>query len=102
MASYRLTDDAQRDLDAILEYIAINASVERAMNMFERVRNGMRRVAEMPGMGHFREDLLDQRFKFWSVDPYVIVYRWQMDPIKVIAIIHGARDLAAFLADRKS
>ena len=100
MASYRFTESAQRDFDAILEYIALESSVDRAVEMFGRIRTELRKIGEMPGMGHFREELLDRRFKFWSVRPYVIVYRWEEDPIRVIAIIHGARDLDAFLSDR--
>ena len=100
MASYRLTESAQHDFDAILEYIALESSVARAVEMFGRIRAELRRIAEMPGIGHFREELLDRRFKFWSVKSYVIVYRWEEDPIRVIAIIHGARDLDAFLSDR--
>ncbi len=50
----------------------------------------------MPGMGHFREDLLDKRFRFWNVWSYLIVYRWEAKPIEVIAIVHGARDVDVF------
>jgi plasmid stabilization system protein ParE len=54
----------------------------------------------MPGMGHFREDLLDKRHRFWSVYSYIIVYRWETKPLQILAIVHGARDLEAFLARR--
>jgi toxin ParE1/3/4 len=101
MAQYRLTEQAQRDLDAILEYIALESSVERAMSMFSRIRDGMRQIAESPGIGHFREDLLGRDFKFWRVGPYIIAYLWRTNPIKVIAIVHGARDITAFLEDRQ-
>ena len=57
-------------------------------------------LGEMPGMGHFREDLLDRHYKFWSVHSYVVVYLWEVTPIKVIAVVHGARDLDAFLTSR--
>jgi plasmid stabilization system protein ParE len=51
-------------------------------------------------MGHFREDLLDRRYKFWAVSSFVIVYRWERRPIEVVAVIHGARGLDALLASR--
>jgi plasmid stabilization system protein ParE len=54
----------------------------------------------MPGMGHFRKDLLDQHYKFWSVYSYVIAYRWEVTPIQIIAVVHGARNLDAFFARR--
>ena len=77
MSLYRITPEAQRDLDEILEYIALDSSVERAMKVFTRIRDGMRKAAATPGGGHYREYLLDRRFKFWTVKPYVIVYRWE-------------------------
>jgi toxin ParE1/3/4 len=100
MKRYRLTPTAQRDLDAIAEYIAVEASVERAMIVLREFRDAFRKLGDMPGIGHYREDLLDRRYKFWSVYSYVIVYRWDVTPIQVVAVVHGARDLDAFLARR--
>jgi plasmid stabilization system protein ParE len=100
MKTYRLTPTAQHDLDAIAEYIAVEASVERAMKVLREFREAFRKLGDMPGIGHFREDLLDRRYKFWSVHSYVIVYRWETEPIQVVAVVHGARDLEAFLARR--
>lgn len=101
MSTYELTPEAQRDLDAIAEYIAIEATVERAIRVLRDFREAFRKLGDMPGMGHFREDLLDQRYKFWSVYSYVVVYRWNIKPIQIIAIVHGARDLDAFLGQRR-
>jgi plasmid stabilization system protein ParE len=60
-----------------------------------------RNLGEMPGMGHYREELLDKNYKFWSVHSYVIVYRWEVKPIQIIAVLHGARDLNAVLSRRE-
>jgi antitoxin ParD1/3/4/toxin ParE1/3/4 len=100
MIGYQLTTEAQDDLEAIAEYIAVEGSVERAIRVLSNFRDAFRKLADMPGMGHFREDLLDQRYKFWSVYSYVIAYRWDVKPIQVIAIVHGARDLEAFFGRR--
>ena len=54
----------------------------------------------MPGMGHYREDLLDRRHRFWSVWSYLIAYRWQATPIQIIAVVHGARYLDLFFGRR--
>ena len=102
MKGYELTTEAQNDLDEIAEYIAIEASIERAILVPAEFKGAFRKLAEMPGMGHFREDLLDQRFKFWSVYSYVIAYRWEVTPIQVIAVVHGARNLEAFFGRRLS
>jgi plasmid stabilization system protein ParE len=97
---YELTTDAQHDLDMIAAYIAEEASVLRAIKVLGRLRSAMRKLAGMPGMGHFREDLLDKRYKFWAVQSYVIAYRWDVTPIQVIAVVHGARNLEAFFGRR--
>jgi toxin ParE1/3/4 len=100
MKGYELTTEAQYDLDAIAEYIAVEGSVERAIRVLSEFRDAFRKLADMPGMGHFREDLLDQRYKFWSVYSYVIAYRWEVSPIQIIAVVHGARNLEAFFGRR--
>jgi antitoxin ParD1/3/4/toxin ParE1/3/4 len=58
------------------------------------------RLAQTPGMGHHREDLVDGRQRFWTVYSYVIAYRDQTRPLEIIAIVHGARQLEAFLQRR--
>jgi len=58
------------------------------------------KLVEMPGIGHYREDLIERRYRFWRLWSYLIVYRWQSSPIEIIAIVHGARDLDAFFGGR--
>jgi plasmid stabilization system protein ParE len=101
MSGYQLTPQAQSDIEAIIEYIAIEASEDRAIRVLMELRDEFRKLSETPGMGHFREDLLDRNFKFWSLYSYVIVYRWQTIPIQILAVVHGARDVSAFLSERR-
>ncbi|HSI32640.1 MAG: type II toxin-antitoxin system RelE/ParE family toxin [Phycisphaerae bacterium] len=100
MKGYELTTEAQFDLEAIAEYIAAEASIERALIVLADIRAEFRKLADMPGMGHYREDLLDQRYKFWSVYDYVIAYKWEVEPIRILAVVHGARNLDAFFSRR--
>jgi hypothetical protein len=32
----------------------------------------------------------------WNFYSYVVIYAWEREPIQVIAIVHGARNLAIF------
>jgi plasmid stabilization system protein ParE len=57
-------------------------------------------LAHFPGIGHYREELLGRKYRFWNFYSYVIVYVWEARPIQVISVVHGARDLAVFLAGR--
>jgi plasmid stabilization system protein ParE len=53
MMGYQLTTEAQDDLEAIAEYIAVEGSVERAIRVLSDFRDAFRKLADMPGMGHF-------------------------------------------------
>jgi plasmid stabilization system protein ParE len=57
----------------------------------------MRRLATMPGLGHVREDLADESLRFWSVYAYLIIYRPATDPLLIVRVLHGARDVRAIL-----
>lgn len=98
--NFVFTPEAEADALAIWEHIAADDSERAADRVIARIYDECQKVGDTPGKGHFREDLLDQRHKFWSVWSYLIVYRWQVRPIQVIAVVHGARDLDAFFARR--
>lgn len=100
MSGFDLTLDARANLDAIAGYVANDAGPARAVKVVSDIRDACRKLGEMPGIGHFREDLLDRRYKFWSVHSYVIAYRWEATPIQVIAVVHGARSLSSFFRRR--
>ena len=98
--NFIFTTEAEEDALALWEYIADHDSAAAADQLLASIYDECEKLGAMPGMGHYREDLLDQRHKFWSVWSYLIVYRWQAVPIEVIALVHGARDLDAFFAAR--
>jgi toxin ParE1/3/4 len=97
--NFVFTPEAEVDALAIWEHVADDDSEKAADRIIARIYDECQKLGEMPGKGHHREDLLDSRHKFWSVWSYLIVYRWQMKPIQVIAIVHGARDLEPFFAN---
>lgn len=101
MRGYRLSRAAQADLESIADYLTENAGPERAIKVISDIRAQFQKLSQMPGIGHYREDLLDQRYRFWGVYSYLIVYRWETDPIRIIAVVHGARNLAALLSRRR-
>jgi plasmid stabilization system protein ParE len=63
---YQLTPEAQSNLDEIADFIA-EESVDSALRVLEAFDDAFRRLAEMPELGHVREDLTDRPVKFWSV-----------------------------------
>jgi len=46
-----------------------------------------------------REDLTDRRLKFWSVYSYLVVYDPVGDPLTIVAVLHGVRDVAQILKE---
>ena len=100
MGRFILAAAARADLRGISDYIR-QESPTAARRVREELRSAMRRLAEMPGMGHLREDLveIDSALRFWPVFSYLIVYRTETDPLEIVRILHGTRDVRAILGD---
>lgn len=47
--------------------------------------------------GHLREDLADPPVRFWPVGAYLPIYDPTSEPLTVIRVLHGARNLAEML-----
>jgi antitoxin ParD1/3/4/toxin ParE1/3/4 len=95
---FLLTPAARSDLIEIDEYLR-QESTQAATRVLARLRNAMRRLAERPGMGHLREDLADEKLRFWPVYSYLIIYRADVRPIQVVRVLHGSRDVRSLLAE---
>jgi len=100
--NYSITPQAEADLEAIGDYIAVNSSLERAIRVLSEIRQEFRKLGERPGLGHFRDDVVkDRRLKFWLIHSFLIGYRWEAKPIDIIAVVHGARNLEQFFEERE-
>jgi plasmid stabilization system protein ParE len=64
---YILSADAKDDLKEIWSYTANKGTAEAADKVVDRIFSECEKLGETPGLGHFRDDLLDRRHKFWSV-----------------------------------
>jgi len=51
------------------------------------VRDKVVFLATMPGAGHWRRDLTSADVRFFPVYSYLIVYRPEMKPLQVVAIL---------------
>lgn len=97
---FEFLSEARADIRSIWQFLGEEQSQDTADEIIDRILLECARLGEMPGIGHYREDLLDKRYRFWNTSSYLIVYRWRVQPIQVIAVVHGARNLGAFLANR--
>jgi len=96
MKKYLLSIAAEQDLDDIVTYIAQD-NPSAAMQMLEELFCAMDMLAEHPNAGHVRSDLTDKPVRFWTVKyHYLIVYR-DKNPIEIVRILSGYRDIANLL-----
>ncbi len=96
-AKFLLTSQAEKDLNDIWDYIAED-SIDNAGRVCEELHQAFIKLSEMPEIGHVREDLADKRHRFWPVFSYLVVYRPNTEPLQIVAIVHGARELKAYFA----
>jgi antitoxin ParD1/3/4/toxin ParE1/3/4 len=91
MSAYVLTEEAERDLIEIWDYIA-NQSVELADAVAAEIRAALDLLASSPGIGHRRQDVKDPRYRFWRANRFVIAYFPKTQPLQIIRIVGGHRD----------
>ena len=98
---FLLTPEARSDLSDILLDTAED-SPAAAERLRIEIYQGFERLSQSPGIGHYHEELLDRRYRFWNFYSYVVCYEWKQKPIQIIAVVHGARHLASFFSSRLS
>ena len=101
MTQYVLSQDADRDLEGIWDYIAAD-SVDAAEQWIDRLFGAFDAIGAAPGIGHKREDLTAHPVLFWPVGSYLIIYRATSGSVEIVAVTQGARDIPAFLHSRLS
>jgi plasmid stabilization system protein ParE len=100
--AFQLSPQAVEDLDRIWWFIAEDNRDAADRVEFEIVA-ACRRLAKYPLIGVRRQDITPLQVRFWTVTKfpnYVIVYRPETNPLQVIAVLHGNRDLKEVLALR--
>ncbi len=101
MSEYVLTDHARQDMIEIWEYIARD-HLDVADRVVLELELAMQRLADWPKLGHRRADVDDPRYRFWVVYSYVIVYDPATEPMQILRVIHGARDIRAVLSEDRN
>jgi plasmid stabilization system protein ParE len=101
MAVYLISPDAMEDLKDIRDFIALD-NPTAADDVIDKLFDALEDLAQWPGQGHTRRDLTDRNVRFWPVGSYLVVYRSDPTPLQVVAILHGARDIATVMQERDS
>lgn len=95
---------ARQDLVEIFRYFAREAGLRIAERFFAQAEATFARLANLPGLGtrydHHHPALAELRFFPVSRFPnYIVFYRAAADGIEIVRVLHGARDIAAILAE---
>ena len=94
---YVLAPQAAQDLIEIWSYLREQASRVLADRIESTIRERFRFLAGTPEAGHVRRDLTAANVKFFPVYSYLIVYRPETNPLQIVSILHGRRDLERIL-----
>ncbi len=92
MKPYVLTPRAEQDIGDIWDYIASD-NIEAADRVLDALEKVVLKLANTPGIGHMREELADRRHGFFLVYSYLIVYRFDTNPLQIVRILRAARDV---------
>ena len=93
----RRTNQADADLDEIWLYIATD-NQGAANRVLQRLYRAEDRLGEFPEIGQARPDIAPT-LRHWPVGSYLILYRIEPDCVRIVRVIHGARDLPAALGE---
>ena len=103
MNRYKFTPQAVDDLFEIWTYIARD-SVAAADRVEDAVYKACDFLADGRFRGSIREDLTKLPLRFWIIPDFtnfIIVYDPESDPLRIIRILHGRRDILAVLGEPK-
>jgi plasmid stabilization system protein ParE len=96
VASFVLSAPAASDLREIHAYIAADDPAA-ARRVLGHLRDAMHRLAELPGLGHVRDDLATRRCGCGRCTPYLVIYRPETRPLQIVRVLSGYRDIATVL-----
>jgi antitoxin ParD1/3/4 len=96
---YLVSPEANSDIFEIWRWIAKD-SVELADRVDAELYDMFEALARMPGQGHRREDLTSRPVLFFPLYSYLIVYQPDVDPIRIMAVLRGTRNVKRILKKR--
>ncbi|MBZ5622417.1 MAG: type II toxin-antitoxin system RelE/ParE family toxin [Acidobacteriia bacterium] len=96
---YALSSYALSDLVEIWDYIRQD-DPDAADRVEAELLEKCESLARMPGQGHRRSDYTKANVLFVPAYSYLIAYRPGTDPLQILAIIHGARQVRKVLKER--
>ena len=98
-----LTEDAERDLEELFDYISGHHSQSAARHVLDRIEKSIASLCSFPERGSFPKELLalgirDYRQVFFK--PYRLIYRTVGIRVYIYLVVDGRRDMQTLLARR--
>ena len=97
MTRFDLSPAAATDIENIAAFLDDHAP-HATDHVLGALHNAMRRLPEMPGLGHVREDMADEPLRFYAVWSYLVIFR-VTERVEVVRVLHAARDIAREFRD---
>jgi toxin ParE1/3/4 len=98
-----LTEGAERDLEALYDYLVEYDSRKSADHVLDRLTDVVESLAEQPERGAHPRELLNlgiREYRQVFFKPYRVIYRVIGERVIIYLIADGRRDMQALLAGR--
>jgi len=101
MAQWVFSPLARTELQEILDYIAADSgSLAIADQVAGDFEAALGTLVASPDIGWRRDHLTGPGIRWWRVHSYLLVYDPASKPLRVIRILHGARDLERLFREK--
>ena len=94
MEPFQFSLRARQDLAELYDYVAFESGADRADALRHKLDSALHLLAGTPGMGHWRDELPDASLRVWRVYRWLIVYRTGTNPLEIVRVLGGWRDLS--------
>jgi plasmid stabilization system protein ParE len=101
---YRFTPSALDDLDEILTHISAD-SQSAARRVESAIFDACIMLARNPFLGSKRSEITSLPVRFWVLTRfpnYIVVYRPEIAPLQIVAVLHAKRDIKRVLMERRT
>ena len=98
-----LTNDAERDLNELYDYIAVHDSTRKAYYVLGQIEKTFSTLSKFPERGVYPKELLKlgiREYREVFFKPYRIIYRVMDKKVYVLLIVDGRRDMQSLLQRR--
>ena len=98
-----LRERARRDIDEAVEHTLVEAGEAVALAFIAALEDASRHIGEQPGSGSPRYahelDIPGLRFRTVRGFPYLVFYVERQAEVDVWRVLHGARDIPAWMGE---